>query len=178
MPILLLRHGPAGNHDPRRFPDDRARPLTSLGKKRTRRAMRGLASFEPAVDRVWTSPLVRAQQTAALLARAYDPPPPITVVDALAPGGDALAALAADRHAGIKETLALVGHEPDLGLLAGRLVAGPGIALPLKKAGMCRIDIVGAPKRGSGTLEWFFTPRLLRRVGKGQAQGQEAGDDE
>ena len=178
MPILLLRHGPAGNADPRRFPDDRDRPLTSLGKKRTRRAMRGLANFEPVIDRVWTSPLVRARETAALLARAYDPPPPITVVEALAPGGDALAALAADRHAGAKETLVLVGHEPDLGLLAGRLVAGPGITLPLKKAGACRIDIVGIARRGSGTLEWFFTPRLLRRVGKGQTQGQEANEEE
>jgi phosphohistidine phosphatase len=176
MPILLLRHGPAGNADPRRYPDDRERALTSLGKKRTRRAMRGLASFEPVVDRVWTSPLVRARETAALLARAYDPPPPITVIEALGPGGDALAALAAEAHAGVKETLVLVGHEPDLGLLAGRLVAGPGIALPLKKAGACRIDLVGKARRGAGTLEWFFTPRLLRRVGKGQAQ--EANEEE
>ena len=61
------------------------------------------------------------------------------------------------------ETVALVGHEPDLGKLAGTLVFGAPSALPLKKAGACAIQFEGAARPGAGRMVWLLTPRLLRR---------------
>ena len=68
MRIVLLRHGPAGERDPLRWPDDRERPLTDKGVTRTRQAVRGLLRLEQSVDAVLTSPLLRAEQTARVLA--------------------------------------------------------------------------------------------------------------
>jgi phosphohistidine phosphatase len=61
-------------------------------------------------------------------------------------------------------TLVLVGHEPDLGRLAGVLLFGAPRALPMRKAGACVIDFVGAVEPGEGRLHGFVPPRALRRL--------------
>ena len=171
MKLVLFRHGPAGRRDVKRWPDDRERPLTGIGKKRTRKAAQGIAQLEPKLTRIWTSPLVRARETAERLAMAYDPPPKITVVDALAPGMDPLREVITESRRTPGDTIALVGHEPDLGALAGRLVGRDAGGLPLKKAGACRIDFSGTVRGGAGTLDWFLPPRVLRRLGKKKPEG-------
>jgi len=59
--------------------------------------------------------------------------------------------------------IALVGHEPDLGHLASRLI---GLKRPLefRKGAVCRIDVDGLPPGGPGQLRWFAPPRMLRRL--------------
>jgi phosphohistidine phosphatase len=171
MKILLFRHGPAGHADAKRWPDDRERPLSPIGKKRTRKAAHGIARLEPRLDRIWTSPLVRARQTAERLAAAYDPPPKVVVVEALSPGTDVWRELLSESRRSPGETIALVGHEPDLGALAGKLLCREAAPLPLKKAGACRIDIAGLARSGAGTLEWFLPPSVLRRLGKTKSEG-------
>jgi phosphohistidine phosphatase len=171
MHVILFRHGPAGRRDAKRWPDDRERPLTGIGKKRTRKAAAGIARLEPKLARIWTSPLVRARETAERLAAAYDPPPKITVVEALAPGMDALRELVQESKRAPGEAIALVGHEPDLGALAGRLVGRDAGGLPLKKAGACRIDFSGPVRGGAGSLDWLLPPRVLRRLGKKKPEG-------
>jgi phosphohistidine phosphatase SixA len=59
-----------------------------------------------------------------------------------------------------------VGHEPDLGTLAGALVTGASTSLPLKKAGACSIHFVGPVEPGTGRLDWLLTPRALRRLAR------------
>ena len=74
-----------------------------------------------------TSPLVRARDTATLLAAGLKPKPAIAEVAALAPGGRHQAVLEAIKtHAKRHRRLALVGHEPDLGELAARLLGARG----------------------------------------------------
>ena len=170
MKLVLFRHGPAGRRDARQWPDDRERPLTGIGKKRTRKAARGIAQLEPKVARIWTSPLVRARETAERLAKVYDPPLKITVVDSLAPGMDPMRDLLAESRRTPDDVIALVGHEPDLGVLAGRLVGRDTSPLPLKKAGACAIASNGTFKGGACELEWFLPPGELRRVGKKKKQ--------
>jgi phosphohistidine phosphatase len=171
MKLVLFRHGPAGRRDVKRWPDDRERPLTGIGKKRTRKAAAGIARLEPKLARIWTSPLVRARETAERLAQAYDPPLKITVVEALAPGMDPLHDLITESRRAPGETIALVGHEPDLGTLAGRLVGREAGGLPLKKAGACHIEFAGPVRGGAGLLDWFLPPRVLRRLGKKKIEG-------
>jgi phosphohistidine phosphatase len=166
MKLVLFRHGPAGRRDAQKWPDDRERPLTGIGKKRTRKAAQGIARLEPKISRIWTSPLVRARETAERLAQAYDPPLKITVVDALAPGMDPLRDLISESRRAPDDTIALVGHEPDLGALAGRLVGRDTSPLPLKKAGACAIASQSLLKGGACELLWFLPPGELRRLGK------------
>ena len=59
--------------------------------------------------------------------------------------------------------IAIVGHEPDIGHLAAKLV-GLKRALEFRKGAVCRIDVDGLPPGGPGQLRWFAPPRMLRRL--------------
>jgi phosphohistidine phosphatase len=112
---------------------------------------------------VLTSPLLRARQSAEIVAAGCDPKPAIIVIDSLAPGA-AHQALQSDLAKHTKrKSLALVGHEPGLGELAARLI-GLRQSLPFKKGGICRIDVDDLPPTGLGVLRWLATPKLLRRL--------------
>ena len=164
MRLLLLRHGPADERDPLRWPDDRLRPLTPKGIERSTRAIRGILKLEDAPDAIWTSPLRRAAQTAALLAESVGPDVLLEERETLEPGGSYRTLL--EHLAAVKDTelLVLVGHEPDLGKLAGVLLFGAPAALPLKKAGACCIAFDEAPAPASGRLRWFLPARTLSRL--------------
>ena len=66
MKLALLRHGRAADRLTWQQ-DDRERPLTALGKQRCRELFPHYARFTP-VDMMWTSPLLRATQTADIAA--------------------------------------------------------------------------------------------------------------
>jgi len=163
MRIILFRHGPAGHADPAVWHDDRERPLTPRGEERTRRAARGLSRLEANVSSILTSPLRRAEDTARLLAEALDSTR-VETLEALVPGGSSRKVIESLSRAKPDETIVLVGHEPDLGKLAGTLLFGAPAALPIKKAGACAIRFEGAVEPGAGRLQWFVTPRMLRRM--------------
>jgi phosphohistidine phosphatase len=162
MRLILFRHGPAGRRNASRWPDDSIRPLSPRGEQRTRAAARGLARFEPEIQVIVASPLVRCAASARLLADALGECD-LQTLDALRPGGSwrqVITHLAALPPGG---SIAVVGHEPDLGKLAGTLVFGAPSPLPLKKAGACAIDFDGAVAAGNGQLVWLLPPRILRR---------------
>jgi phosphohistidine phosphatase len=119
--------------------------------------------MERGLTLVLTSPLRRAVETAELLAEACDREVPVESFAALAPGHSYRGVLARLAELGQDEVVALVGHEPDLGKLAGVMLLGAPAALPLKKAGACVISFAGPVSAGTGRLEWFLPPRALRR---------------
>jgi phosphohistidine phosphatase len=163
MRIILFRHGPAERRDGDRWPDDNQRPLTARGIARTRAAARALAHVTSGSPSVLTSPLVRARQTAEILHKALGAETPPRTLDALAPGGSYRDVIRALHEANAGDRVFLVGHEPDLGKLAGVLLFGaPATSLPLKKAGACIIHFVGEVAPGAGQLHDFLAPRVLR----------------
>ena len=164
MNLLLFRHGPAGKADAARWPDDRARPLTRRGVKRTTLAAHGIARLLGEIDVVVTSPLVRAAETARLLAEAFETDN-LQTLDALSPGGSERKVIEFLNRQGSHQCVALVGHEPSLGRLAATLVAGTGM-LPLKKAGACVLRCDDEVRSGQAELIWFIPPTVLRRIGR------------
>lgn len=162
--LYVIRHGVAEELGDL-WPDDAKRPLSEAGMTSLRRAARGMVAAGVRFDVVLTSPLLRARQSAEILAAACDPKPSVVVIESLAPGA-AHQALMADlaRHAK-RRRLALVGHEPGLGELASRLI-GLRHALPFKKGGVCRIDVDDLPPTGIGVLRWLLTPKFMRRLKK------------
>ena len=158
--LYLIRHGLAEERG-EAWPDDTKRPLTERGMSRMRKAVRGLARLGVSIDVVLTSPLVRARQTAEIIAGGFNPRPQLVSVDALALDGSYQAVLAdLEKHA--KRTrIALVGHEPGIGELAARLI-GTRHPVEFKKGAICRIDLETVPPAGPGTLRWFLTPKILR----------------
>ena len=166
MRVVLFRHGPAGDADPSRWPNDALRPLTEEGRERTRRAAEGVAELEPRIVRVISSPLLRARSSAQLLHEILGLEGRVTLCDALAPGGSTGKLLEALPDVREDEALALVGHEPDLGKLAGTLLFGAPAHMAIKKAGACAVGFEGRACTGGGQLLWFMPPRVLRRVGR------------
>jgi phosphohistidine phosphatase len=164
MRVILFRHGPAGERDSRRWPDDRLRSLTSGGEARSRRAARGLLRLEGDLGRVFTSPLARCLQTAEILAQARGLDTVPETLEGLAPRGSWRVVLTRIAEESPDATIALVGHEPELGKLAGVMLFGAPRALALKKAGGCSIEFSGAISSGKGELRWFLPPRALARI--------------
>jgi phosphohistidine phosphatase len=162
--LYLVRHGLAEERGDA-WPDDTKRPLTDEGISRMRKAARGLARLGVSVEIVLTSPLVRARQTAEILAGALDPRPSLVNVDSLAPDGTYASVVAdLEKHAR-KTRLALVGHEPMLGELAAKIL-GTRHPIEFKKGAVCRIDIDDLPPAGPGDLRWMLTPKILRALKK------------
>lgn len=132
---------------------DAARRLSAAGIRAARGRARALRRHVDAVDTILTSPLPRAAETAAIVARAYRVQP--TVLAALAPGA-ARAALLQDLRRGRGGTLIVVGHEPDLSRLACWLLAGPRHAfIALAKAGCCALSLRQWRARGAELL-WLW----------------------
>jgi phosphohistidine phosphatase len=166
--LLLVRHAIAMNREdfaPTGKPDTE-RPLTADGLQKMRKIARGLAQLVPTIDLLASSPLVRAQQTAEVLAEAYGRLR-TEEVKALAPGEGAAAFLDWLRRQRAAATIAGVGHEPDLGLLASWLLASARAPfIELKKGAACLLEFDGPPKAGGAILRWALTPSQLRRMGK------------
>jgi phosphohistidine phosphatase len=146
------------------WPDDDKRPLTERGTARFQEGVAGLIWLNAAIDEIFTSPLVRAKQTAALLSAGVEGAPPVKELDALAPGHDPDETMVQLARAAKRRRIALVGHEPGLGELAAHLI-GASRPLVFRKGGACRIDIESLTPKSRGSLIWFVTPKVLRRLG-------------
>jgi phosphohistidine phosphatase len=162
--LYLIRHAIAEERGDA-WPDDAKRPLTEEGISRMRKAVRGLVRLGVSLDVILASPLVRARQTAEIVAAGLDPRPSIVSADALTPAGT-FAALTADleKHAR-KSRIALVGHEPHIGEIAARLL-GTRHPIEFKKGAVCRIDVEQLPPNGPGDLRWFMPSKALRYIQK------------
>ena len=140
------------------------RPLTPDGKKDMREAAAGMATLQRRVDVVATSPLVRAVQTAEIIASEYDRE--VVTVDALAPDADPDRTLEWIGTQRADWTVALVGHEPHLSALVSYMLAGKGSAfVELKKGGACLLEVLSFSP-GSSTLKWLLSRRELVRLGE------------
>jgi phosphohistidine phosphatase len=162
--LYLIRHGVAAERG-EAWPDDAKRPLTDQGVRRLREIAAGFVEIGVSFDVMLTSPLVRARQTAEIIAAGLDPHPPIVVTEALSPGGAYAAVVDELAKQARRPRIALVGHEPGIGALAARLI-GSRHPLEFKKGAVARIDLAALPPTGAGSLHWFLTPRLLRKLGK------------
>jgi len=160
--LYLVRHGLAGERGSE-WPDDSKRPLVPRGVARLRKEAAALRKLAISFDAILTSPLTRAKQTADVFAAGLSPHPPVHVIESLSPGGSYATFLAdLEKHAK-RSHVACVGHEPDLGHFAGRLI-GAKAPVEFKKGAICLIDLDALPPGGPGHLRWFVTPRMLRQI--------------
>jgi phosphohistidine phosphatase len=164
--LYIMRHGLAVTRDVTTVLDDAKRPLTSEGKQKMREIASGLDRVGVELDWIVSSPLVRAVETAEIVGDALGSKPPLDICDALKPGGppEALITFLAKRPN--RRRVLVVGHEPDLGELAARLMgAGRNANMPFKKGGCCLINFSIFPPKSPGTLVWWLPPRVMRKLG-------------
>jgi phosphohistidine phosphatase len=159
--VILLRHGIAEEASAEKKDEDRA--LTVEGHARMKQIARGLESALPRAQAIYTSPLLRAMQTALWVAKGYRSRATIHTTDALAPGATRKQFLALIRSIQERRVI-VVGHEP--GLTDGlRALTGlqESHGVELKKGGCYGVRIL---PDGTGVLEWLLPPRILRKLGE------------
>jgi phosphohistidine phosphatase len=159
--LYLLRHGiPV---EPERWPGlERMRPLTPEGREETLRVIEAM-QFELGQPAIWASPFSRTQETAKIASEKLGAP--LQTVAGLASGCDLLRTLPALQGDPSRwpERLLLVGHQPDLGVLAGELEGDDLAAYGLGRAGMACLE--GEFRFGGMKLEWVRTARELISLG-------------
>jgi len=163
--LLIVRHGTAGSRE--EFaktgqPDD-LRPLTKEGIEDIGVVARGLRELVPHVATFATSPLVRARQTADIVAEVYGQP--VIETDVLRPDApyDQFESWAESTQG---DVVAVFGHEPHLSGLIAWLIGGRKSRIDLKKGGACLLEFHRQPREGAGALVWLLTPKVVRRLRK------------
>jgi phosphohistidine phosphatase len=150
--LWLLRHGEAEPHDAR--PDDERR-LTDRGREQARVAGCALAALKVKIHHAFTSPKVRARDTAAIACEALGVEP--IEHAALAGGFDADDALELIGAGAPDQRVLVVGHEPDFSQVVHDLT---GARIDLKKGGIAAVRLDGA----RGELIVLLRPRELERI--------------
>ncbi len=155
LTLHLLRHAHAGDSTTWEGPDEQ-RPLTKRGRHQAERLGRFLLKNEIRPDGIWSSPKVRALQTAEIVAEALDLP--VRVDLRLGDGYDLAELETIALDAGVAAPM-LVGHDPDLSFALAGLCRGDG--LTMRKGALATIDVRLPFRPGAGTLRWLVPPDLL-----------------
>jgi len=166
MQLLIIRHAIAGDKDAfaKTGRPDSERPLTKHGRKVMARVAKGLRRQVKSIDVLAASPLLRAAQTAAIVAKRYDEIF-VDTVEALTPESEPAAFAAWLRTQRDAAVVAVVGHEPHLGMLATWLMTGTRDShVALEKGGACMLEIEGQPGERSATLIWSLTPNMMEKL--------------
>ena len=153
--LFLLRHGIAAERVCGRDHPDR--PLTDRGMRRTLEVVRQLRMLGVQADALISSPYRRSRQTAELAVKA-GLAESMRLDSALKPGGDPWPLVSR-----VYGCCLLVGHEPDLSILAATLIGAPAGSLRLRKAGYCHLSWPAdlSDPRGQAELQALLRPRLL-----------------
>ena len=169
MKLLVIRHAIA--RDREKFAEsgqsDDLRPITATGERKMKQIAKALVAEIGELDRLVTSPLTRAMETARIVADAFGIDKP-EVTDSLVP--DARPEQFEQWCGASNETgvIAIVGHEPHLSTLVTWLLTGRQESrILLKKGGACLLEFDLQPRRDSGTLSWLLTPAQLRKMARG-----------
>ena len=168
MDLYLLRHGVAVQRGTPGYKNDRLRPLTPDGRRRLDAVARGIKRLGVSFDVIFSSPLVRARETAELIARGLGLDRHVSTSPHLAPDADT-GRLLVEVETMLSRTSAsvlLVGHEPDLSRLASVLVFGEeGGMIKLRKGGLVKLTAAEWRRGRRARLEALLTPEQLQRLG-------------
>jgi len=166
MLLYIVRHGIAVDIGQNGVQRDEDRMLTPIGRDRMASVADGLKALNCAPERIVSSPLVRARETAEILACRLTKSQPIETVDELSTHGTPEGTVKWLRKQN-DDSVMLVGHMPGVAELTA-LLAGGGLDTDIrfKKAAVACVSCEGKPLAGVGTLEWLVPPKVLRLLGE------------
>ena len=163
MNIYLLRHAIAVPRGTPGYPND-DRPLTDEGREKMIEGSKALVKVIDAIDIILTSPLLRAKETAEIAAKALKAESKITACDKLQPEYSAKFVVEYLANFGAYQNIMLVGHQPQLGLIASILLRHENEMLEVKKGSLICIAVESLKPRSAGMLLWHLRPRHLRMI--------------
>jgi len=169
--VLVIRHAVAkdrGEFAGSGLPDA-DRPLTAKGRRKMRRAARGLVRLVPDVGVIASSPLTRAVETAEILAKRYchqQGEVDALQLSVLAPGKPNNLLLDWLDGQPRSAAVAIVGHEPHLGQFVSWALTGLRDSfVELKKGAVVLLEFADQVRPGQARLLWALGPGHLRTIG-------------
>ncbi|HSP35755.1 MAG TPA: phosphoglycerate mutase family protein, partial [Thermoanaerobaculia bacterium] len=135
--------------------------LTSDGHAEMKQIAKGLECAFPKALAIYSSPLVRAKQTALWIAKGYRSRVKVNTVEPLRPGASTASVRDFLEQVQERRTI-IVGHEPSLSTIVMTLVGMPPARIfELKPGGCYGVRVHGD---GSAVVEWLLSPRILRKL--------------
>jgi phosphohistidine phosphatase len=163
MQLYIVRHGIAIDRDDPKSPTEAERYLTEEGIERTKQVAKAVADLGIQADLMFSSPYVRAMQTAAIFANELEySKQKIRSTDGLLPGAEPGAFLRELAREKDVSSVFCFGHAPHVdGLLAAAVGVSRHIT-SMKKAGVAFVELkkLSPP---NGQLVWLITPKLMRK---------------
>jgi phosphohistidine phosphatase len=167
MDIYFLRHASAGDSKLNPATDDE-RALDKLGIEQSHNVGLALAALKISFDAILCSPLLRAQQTAKIVAEEISHKDKIVTEPALVPGGSYEQFQEILRRHESKASLLVVGHNPSMTEFLNKLLIGEDgpDAVEVKKATIAKVEKDG----DRAMLKWCLPPKVLRAIQQGSAK--------
>ena len=164
MNLYILRHGIAVERGTPGCKTDAGRPLTPKGTRQLRQIAGAMQNLDLSFNLILSSPFLRARQTAEIVAQSLRRKKRLAFSDELTPGGNPKALI--QQLIELKpapENVLLVGHEPYLSELIGRLISGGTTAdIELKKGGLAKLEVASLRFGRCATLAWLLTPKQMK----------------
>lgn len=157
MKIIIVRHAVAEDKVlfAKKNVNDDLRPLTTRGKSEFIKNSKVIKKIYPSIDKILTSPLTRAMQTAEILEARYKMKS--VIIEELRPGKDFSRLL---KKIAKFDRPVLVGHEPFLGEFIGYMVGSSHAPVVMKKGGVCVLECE-VLKAGGARIYSHLSPKIL-----------------
>lgn len=159
MKLILIRHAEAVDAGSENAPTDFDRYLTPSGLATAAKLAEVLKGQGIQLDAILSSPLVRAVQTAEPLLELATIRQ-ILICEDLASGFGKPKKVAARLNEMEANTVALVGHRPDMDQFVAWLIGAGSKGIKMAKGTAAKVNTHGEVREGGGTLSWFITPEF------------------
>ncbi len=147
MKIFLFRHGNAFPVSKKNTEENR--PLTKIGIKETLNLSKFISNKNIQFDYFWSSPFIRAQETAKNILRFHSPIN-VETLDILIPQSSSDSIIEKIQSKFSDNTiLGIVGHQPSLGLIVGKMLGTSADNFKIAPATLIELDILKNIKNNS-----------------------------
>lgn len=153
--VVAIRHAKPKSEG---FADEKLRTLSEEGISMQRIVTQHLEALGIRPDIIFSSPLIRAMQTAQIISEHFNDTPIVTI-DALGYDFDSEKILDVLPEISKNKTAFLVGHTPTLGDMVNDLVGEVVLPAGLSKSGAAVIDFRATPEFGNGEFSGYYTPQ-------------------
>lgn len=155
MNLYIVRHGDSLTNYP-----DKMRPLSDEGKKDIEKIGKLLRDNKISMEKIFTSPFLRAFQSAEIISKYLSSQIDIIETDNLLPEADPKE-LISFLNANYSRSILIVSHQPLIGRLVASLIGCKNLQLEIKKGALLNIESANPVVEGGCVLKFLVYPEII-----------------